>query len=759
MFFSTQLLFALALQAAPPAAPATVTIPRAEAAVRIDGVLDEPVWATAARLTGFRQYEPVDGRPAEERTEVLVWYAPDAIHFGIRALDSHPGTIRATNADRDNIDSEDHVIIYLDTFADRRRAFYFAVNPLGVQGDGVRTEGSGSAGRTFGGNIDDSPDFHFESRGQLTPEGYIVEVRIPFKSLRYPSTDAQRWGLQIMRKVQRTGYTDTWTDVRRANASFLLQAGTIDGLHDLQRGVVLEAQPFVTFNAPGFRDPVTGAFDRADPDTETGVNLRVGFTNISLDATINPDFSQVESDEGQVTVNERFALFFPEKRPFFLEGIELFNTPGQLVYTRRIADPIAGAKVTGKLGSIGVAHLTAVDENAYDGGDEALFNITRLRRDFGSNSLAGITYTDRTRLGASGYNRMLSGDVRYVFAKLYFVETQFAQSWTAHGTPELSGSVWKLELDRTGRQFGFNYAINGISDDFATESGFVNRTGIVVAHAFNRFSLYGAPNALLETVSFFVAPSRIWNYDDFGDARAIEGDDGLTANLTLRGGWRVEVETERTFIRPDAGDYSFLSLPGGGGPQPYLPLEHIEGYNASVDVSTPTFRRFDASLELGAGTGAIFEEGAQGKAVQAEVDVSVRPTTQLRLTASTAFLQINRRRDDSEFARSLIPRIKAEFQATRHLFFRGILQYQAERRAALVDARTGTTLLIDGQQLSQAERDNGLRMDWLASYEPTPGTVAYIGYGSSYAETSPFERRLRRMDDGFFVKLAYQFRN
>jgi hypothetical protein len=240
-----------------------VTIPRIEAAARLDGVLDEPVWQQAARLTGFHQYEPVDSRPAEEQTEVLVWYAPDAIYFGIRALDSQSGTVRATNADRDNIESDDNVTIYLDTFNDRRRAFFFAVNPLGVQQDGVRTEGASSATHMFGGEIDTSPDFIYESHGRVTPEGYVVEVRIPFKTLRFPGSGPQQWGLQVERVVQRTGYTDTWTDVRRASASYLLQAGTIAGLHDLERGVVIETQPFVTATAAGERAS-TGAFVRED---------------------------------------------------------------------------------------------------------------------------------------------------------------------------------------------------------------------------------------------------------------------------------------------------------------------------------------------------------------------------------------------------------------------------------------------------------------------------------------------------------------
>ncbi|HSL69834.1 MAG TPA: DUF5916 domain-containing protein, partial [Longimicrobiales bacterium] len=421
MLFS--LLVAVLPQApsATAAPPATVTVPRVEAEAVIDGRLSEPVWEQAARLRDFRQYEPVDGRPAEEQTEVLVWYAPDAIHFGVIARDRQPGSIRASRADRDNITGEDHVVIYLDTFNDRRRAFFFAVNPLGVQADGVRTEGASSAGRMFGGNTDYSPDFIFDSKGALTPEGYVIEVRVPFKSLRYPTNGPQRWGLQIERKTQRTGYTDTWTDVRRASASYLAQAGSIDGLRDLERGVVLEAQPFFTASANGALQEA--GFERADPTGEVGANAKISFTNVAIDVTANPDFSQVESDAGQVTLNERFALFIPEKRPFFLEGIELFNTPNQLVYTRQVVAPLGGAKVTGKLGPIGVAHLTAVDEEVtpvclgvcpaiLPTRRNALFNITRLRRDFGSNSTAGLLLTDRSLLENDEYNRVVAADTR-----------------------------------------------------------------------------------------------------------------------------------------------------------------------------------------------------------------------------------------------------------------------------------------------------------------------------------------------------------
>src|SRR5690606_5304976 len=214
----------------------------------------------------------------------------------------------------------------------------------------------------------------------------------------------------------------------------------------------------------------SGAFERESPDAEVGANLRFGFTHVSLDATVNPDFSQVESDAAQVTVNERFALFFPEKRPFFLEGIELFATPNQLVYTRRIADPIAGGKVTGKVGSIGIAHLTAVDEGR-DGAPDAPFNVTRLRTDIGAHSLAGLVFTDRTELDGDVYNRVAAADLRYVFGGMYYVEAQTGGAWSrAFDGGSDFGPIWRAELDRTGRSWGFNYSLNGIDDEFRSDA-------------------------------------------------------------------------------------------------------------------------------------------------------------------------------------------------------------------------------------------------------------------------------------------------
>lgn len=730
-------------------APAPVPIPRIEAAVRIDGLLDEPVWQEAARLTDFHQYEPVDARPAAERTEVRVWYSPDAIHFGIIAYDSRPAEVRATRADRDAIDDDDHIIIYLDTFLDRRRAYFFAVNPYGVQQDGVRTEGAQTPGRMFGGDTDINPDFLWESQGRLTEDGWMVEVRIPFKTLRYAGGAEQEWGLQVTRRVQRTGYLDTWTDVRRASASFLGQSGSITGLRDLERGVVVEAQPFLTATAEGARAP-TG-YERTDPEADAGVNARLGFTNLTLDATVNPDFSQVEADAGQVTVNERFALFYPEKRPFFLEGIELFGTPNQLVYTRRIANPIGGAKLTGKIGSLGIAHITAVDETL--GGDDVLFNITRLRRDIGAGSVLGATFTDRSTLSGGPWNRVAAADARIVFGSIYYAEAQFGGSWTDAGSGSRFGELWKAVVDRTGHYWGFHYEANGFNEDFDAGAGFVPRTGIISANAFNRFRWYGPPGAAVETITLFVGPNRLWRYDDFpGDA--LEGEESATVMTQLRGGWSINVRGARAFFELDSLDYA--QYESGGAV--YMPLDEVSGPQFSMDVSTPSYRAFDASVGARHGRVPIFDEGSRGNQTSLVAAVSLRPTSQIRIALSNTWARIARERDGEEFARTILPRVQAEVQPSRALFFRVITEYRAERRAALEDARTGAPLVVNGAP-SEPVRTGDLRVDLLASYEPAPGTVVFLGYGSSHAARQNDRlSAVRRTADGLFLKLAYQFR-
>lgn len=743
---------ALAAQNAP------VSVPRFEERIAIDGALDELVWQQAARLDGFRQYQPVDGRPAEDSTVVLLWYAPDAIHVGILAYDRSPGSIRATLTDRDNIGSDDRVTVFLDTFNDRRRAYFFGVNPYGVQEDGVRSEGGFSAQRGMSGETDRSPDFLWESTGQRTDFGWVAEIRIPFKSLRWAGGEVQTWGFNVQRETRRTGYTDTWTDVRRGNASFLAQSGMITGIRDIQRGVVTEFQPTMVANWPGALGDA--GFVRDDLKPEFGANLRLGFTNFAVDATLNPDFSQVESDVGLVTINERFALFFPERRPFFLEGIDLFSSPNNLVYTRTVANPLAGGKLTGKAGRWSLAHLSAIDEFGAspdaDADTKALVNITRVRRDLGTSSVGGITLTNRDESGAA--NRVLSADARIVFGGIYYFQGQLAGSHTVdrEGAASRGDPLWELEVDRTGRRFGFNYKLTAIGEDFETWSGFVNRTGITTGRLSNRLRFYGSRGALVEEVTIFSSPSWIWRYGDLG-GRAIEGNQGLNLSANLRGGWSVRSELGLGFVRFDDAEYTDYQVSTGATPTAFQPQSGVfDALSGSLTLSTPTWQKWGASFSYAAAETAIFPEAAEGRSTRVSGSLALRPTSSLRTDVSLTWQRI-RRLDGQEFARTILPRMKVEYQPSRGLFFRLVAEYRSERRDALRDGN-GVVLLVGGEA-AQATRTDRLRLDWLASFEPTAGTVAFVGYGSTLrGDRALTFRELERTDDDFFVKLAYLFR-
>jgi hypothetical protein len=743
-----------------------VRVPRVETTVRIDGVLDEDVWRQAALLTGFSQYRPVDSRPAEDSTQVLVFYAPDAIYFGIRAFEKHGNVVRATLADRDNIGADDNIQILLDTFNDRRRALLFAVNPLGAQQDGVRSEGiagaagGGNAGGRFDGVVDLNPDYVYESQGRVTPSGFEVEVRIPFKSLRYQSGETQDWGIQIVRVTQHTAYEDTWTPVVRASASFLIQSGMLKGLTGMRRGLVMDLSPEFTSRVDGA--PAASAYRYGEVDPQLGANLRWGVTqNLSMTGTVNPDFSQVEADVGQVTVNERFAVFFPEKRPFFLEGLEQFDTPNALIYTRRISAPVGGAKLTGKLGGTGVAFISAIDDNNLSATrDHPVFNLLRLRRDLGTSSTVGLAYTDRIEGNAS--NRVLGVDARIVWLKRWFSSLQVAGSWTHDtvGSGLRTGALWDATLyDFTGRSYGNHGEFVGFSRDFAAASGFVNRVNVVEGRIFNRFTRYGKPGALLENATTYILIQPTWRYDDFLKlSSTLEGNITQQFQLNIRGGWFVSALWSNSHQRFDSPDYAGYQVDAAGTPAPFaVPHGLFNLWGGIAAVSTPN-RTLKMDLSLGRVSGPIFAEASEGHALNLFLALTFKPTSSLRFEGQLPHQVITRAADGSWFSTANIPRLKVEYQLTRDVFFRYVGQYFAQVRDTLRDPRTGDQLIVDGTPQGRSTITE-FRNDFLFSYKPTPGTVLFFGYGSSLSEPDPFSfRRLSRTGDGFFLKASYLFR-
>jgi hypothetical protein len=738
-----------------------VAVPRVQTSIRIDGTLDDAPWQEAALLTGFSQYAPVDRQPAADSTEVLVLYQDQAIYFGVRAFEPH-GDVRATLADRDRIGAEDQVQLILDTFNDRRRAFVFSVNAFGVQSDGLLSEGQGT---------DLSQDFLFESRGRLTDYGYEVEVRVPFKSLRYQESDVQSWGLNVLRVVQHSGHEQTWTPAERGLPSFLAQSGTLQGLTDLRRGLVLDVNPVMTARATGVPEMTAGSWRYDGGRPEFGGNVRWGVTpDLSLNGTVNPDFSQVEADVGQVVFDPRQAISFPEKRPFFLESAENFQVPNSLIYTRRVVSPEAAAKLTGKLGRFDVGLLSAVDARA-DGdlGERPLFNLARVRRNVGAQSNVGVVYTDRVH--ASDYNRVIGADTRLVLGDSYVFSGQLASSFSeTGGLASHYRPLFDFTFTRTGRESGFNFVVEGTHPEFDAASGFISRTGTAHANFTPRRTFF--PEAsVFESITFTPILDGTWDWDRFLDGTE-PNDIKVNSNTTalLRGGWRTTVYTWSESFKYPAQLYAsyYIERRSAEGAVldtvPYVGTDRLPNFGVMLSVATPQWNVFSGSAEIVTGQDDNFDEWSSAWIAFTTLNADWRPSDKLRVNGRYLEQRFHRKSDGSLVRLRTIPRVKLEYQLSRPIFLRFVGQYDGLKVDALRDdSRSNDPILIrraDGSfRRADAVQRGGFRADWLFSYQPNPGTVFFAGYGASLGSSQFFSPSdLERTSDGFFIKLSYLFR-
>ena len=749
-----------------------VRIPRLELDAVIDGTLDEPAWSQAARLTGFSQFSPQDGIPAPDSTEVLVWYSPTAIHFGIRAYEQH-GAVHATHADRDKIAAEDNIQIFLGTYHDRRQAFVFGVNPFGVQMDGTMVESGQSQAASWSGALaarvapDLNQDFIFTSKGRLTDYGYEVEVRIPFKSLKYQSADEQQWDFNVVRDVQHSGSEDSWAPAKRGNPSFLGQAGSLDGLHGLATALVLDVNPSLTQKTLG--TPATGgwAYDRGRP--QVGASARWGITNnLMLSGTAHPDFAEVESDAGRIVLDPRNAIFFPEKRPFFLDGADQFSVPGSLVYTRRIAQPIAAVKLSGKAAGTTIGFLAAVDDPAVSptGRDNAYYNILRVQRDIGKQSRVGAALTDR-EVGAN-FNRLADLDSRLLFGDAYSANLQYAASTTRQGTTALDGSLWNITLNRAGKHYGSRYQFSGTTPGFRAQSGSISRTGITKGTIDNHWTVFGDRGSPVDNVTLTLVLDNTWqtaNFQRRGDAQ--DKKYHVSVSSTLRGGWSVGTAVYWESFGFDDQLYANYRIERRTGAVvdtvPFIGTPRIPNRDYVFTLNTPKFSKFSGTLLYVGGQDENFFEWAQSDIHYLSTTLSLRPTGRLRIDGSLDYQDYWRRTDHTMTGRSYIPRIKVEYQVTPAVFLRAVAQVEAAERDDLRDeSRTGFPLIINGRK-ALATRSHTFIGDLLFSYRPAPGTVIFVGYGSEASGLpDPTERFLYqplvRSADHFFLKLSRLFR-
>jgi len=514
--------------------------------IRVDGRLDEPAWQQATLIDLPFEREPGENTPPPVRTECLITYDARNLYVGFRAFDPEPAKIRAHLMDRDQIDTlvqDDYVGFMLDTFNDQRRAFQFRINPLGVQAEAL----NGAGDEDWEWNI------IWASAGQITDEGYFVEVSIPFSQLRFPSGDDElTFGFQGMRSWPRNLRHRLLSNYRDyADACWMCDFARVSGFRDLELGHNLEVTPTLTSSRTDSRaDFPEGELEAGELDVEPGVSVRWGITpSLTLDGTVNPDFSQVEADVAQLEVNERFALLFPETRPFFLEGIDYFRTPIEAVFTRTVADPKAGGKLTGKLGSNALGLFVTQDRinnlvipsnqfSSFDSVDADTTNaIMRYRRDVGRTSTLGALFAGRE--GTGYHNRVFGLDGSLQVASADTIEFQYLHSDTLY--PEevalrqgqsleaFGGNGFRFDYSHATRHWYWEVDYEDLSPGFRADSGFIPRVDLRRGHLFLQRSFWGDPDDWWTT---FRLGSWFEHIEDHG-GQLTDQSVGITSRLDL----------------------------------------------------------------------------------------------------------------------------------------------------------------------------------------------------------------------------------
>ena len=468
-----------------------------------------PVAPSMARVTRFLQQQPHDGQPVSQPTEAYLGYDEKNLYVVFVCHDD-PAKVRAHETRREGFDGDDDVEVMLDTFHDRRRAYVFQVNPKGVQWDAIWTE---QAYADTGGNFDTSFDTLWYSKGKVTGQGYVVWIAIPFRSLRFPSAHDQTWGIVLLREIIRENEKAFWPHISINQEGRLGQAGTAKGLSGISPGRNIQLIPYGLLNSfhtvddrgpdtpcPTLFDPTAlcARFQNRAIGGTAGVDGKVIFSDsLVLDATANPDFSQVESDEPQVTVNQRYRVYFPEKRPFFIENADYFHTPIDLFFTRNIVNPDAGIRLTGKTGPYSLGILASDDRApglTVSPADplfksRSYFSIARVSRDIFKQSSIGAIYTDWEDPAANTFNRVGGIDARFKFSKQLtasaqgvvsstYCSEQYSATYFTCAAGYSAGPAYKAELDYTSRNWIQSSIYNDVSPGFLTQPGFVNRVDI-----------------------------------------------------------------------------------------------------------------------------------------------------------------------------------------------------------------------------------------------------------------------------------------
>lgn len=737
-----RLVLALACVAGPICAAAPepgvpIPIARASGPIAVDGDLSDPGWRGATKITTWYETNPGDNVEPKVRNVGYLTYDEKFLYAGFEFFDPEPGKIRAPYGDRDNVPSStDYGGIILDTHGEARRAILFLANPRGIQYDANSDDASGE---------DSSPDYYWDSAAKINREGWILELRIPFSSLRYRKADPQNWNIMLYRNHPRDfRYQYFSTKLPRGGNCFICRSNPLTGLTGLPAGGHLVVAPYGTASQEAHPTDGPGSeLENGSFEGDGGVDVKwTPSVNTAIDATLNPDFSQVESDVAQISANERFALFFPEKRPFFLEGIELFATPIQAVYTRTITSPRWGARATGKFGHTAYTALVAQDRG---GGSviipgpnssslaeqdfRSIAAIARVRHELGT-SFVSFLATDR-EIEDGGYNRVLGPDFRWspgerdtVTGQILFSESEtpdrpdLTAEWNGQKLSGHAGEIWWSHSTKTWDWFTGYW---DFSDEFRADNGFVPQVGAR--------ENYGEAGYTFRPTSGFLRRLRTFLQADYQaqrDGALIfrqispgAGMDGLFASFL-----RFQI----AFDKVRAGAHTF---------DRNRFLYVIEGSPSRI------FNR--VGIDGNIGEQVDFANSRPGDGGTVNAFATIRPTDhlELRFNGSRQWLDVDTETAKGRLFTASVARLRAQYTFTARAFLRVIGQY--------VETKRDPSLYT----FTVSEKDASFTGSVLVAYKLNWQSVLFVGYGDERALSE--DDHLDKAGRQFFLKLSYAF--
>ena len=692
---------------------------------RLDGQLDDVAWqAGPLRLGEWLSYNPLRGEPGSPQTDVFVTYDERNLYFAFHCFDQDPDKLRTTLSRRDNVFNDDWVGLSLDSAGSRQTAYHLMVNPSGIQMDAVNTTSSGERFET---------DLVWDSAGRVTSDGYVVEIALPLQTIRFSNGNDVRMGILFWRHVSRTGKSFSWPDMPPGDWVFNRHAHLVFD-HLVQRRL-LELIPSATYPISETR-ATPDRWSAATGKPDAGLSGKFGITsNVTLDGTVNPDFSQVESDAFQVQVNQRFPVFFDEKRPFFMEGLGLFNIAGTggdgnmriAVHTRRIVDPEWGTKLTGTSNGFTFGVLSASDETPEDIGDRGavivgenkFFTIARTTYGLGgSNYVGGIATTTEH---AGRHNRVVGSDFSWKLNQANQVSATYLYSQTGiNPTADQHGSAAQATYSYDTHRLQVTSQLENYDRDFQMDTAFYNRTGFTAGWTYVDLSFYPGKENKFGIIRF-----HPFFWTKYGSDRTQRGQEryqltGLRFNFTRQG---------------------FLDVDYAHGYEAWAGQRFRSGHPFGTFGNVQLFRWLHVGGNFHVGWGPYYDpvDPFLGKAITGGVNGTWQPNQHFSQSLDYNSQYFNRASSGERVFAVNILNSKTTYQFDKHFLVRLLEQFDSSKHRLFTDL--------------------------LSSYEFVPGTVMYAGYGSIYeqrgfqnGELVPNIGNYLTVSRGLFFKASYLHR-